>query len=54
MLPDPIFLNVHMYGIMISLGIIGAFISLYLFGVSIWITDSVFTVIYVIKEHIAL
>lgn len=32
MLPDPIFLNVHMYGIMISLGIIGAFISLYLFG----------------------
>ncbi|MBO5883225.1 MAG: prolipoprotein diacylglyceryl transferase [Clostridia bacterium] len=32
MLPDPIFLNVHMYGIMIALGVLGAFGTLYLFG----------------------
>ena len=32
MLPDPIFWNVHMYGVMIALGVLGAFGVLYLYG----------------------
>ena len=32
MLPDPLFLNVHMYGIMIAIGILGTFAVLYLYS----------------------
>ena len=32
MLPDPLFLNVHMYGIMIAIGILGAFAVLHFYG----------------------
>ncbi|MCQ2430610.1 MAG: prolipoprotein diacylglyceryl transferase [Clostridia bacterium] len=46
MLPDPLFLNVHMYGIMVALGVLAAFGVLYLYnkklGVSIEFTDFIF------------
>ncbi len=32
MLPEPIFLNVHMYGVMIALGLLLAFLVLYVYG----------------------
>lgn len=46
MLPDALFLNVHMYGIMLALGILAAFSSLWLYGkklgLSTVITDFIF------------
>ena len=32
MLPDPLFLNIHMYGIMIAVGVLAAFAILYFYG----------------------
>lgn len=32
MLPDPLFLNVHMYGVMIAVGLMCAFLVLYFYG----------------------
>ncbi len=32
MLPDPLFLNVHMYGIMVAVGVLAAFTVLFLYG----------------------
>ena len=32
MLPDPIFLNVHMYGVMIAVGVLFALLLIYAFG----------------------
>lgn len=46
MLPDPLFLNVHMYGIMVALGVLAAFGVLYLYdkklGIPLEFTDFVF------------
>lgn len=46
MLPDPLFLNVHMYGVMIALGILLCFLVLYLYakrlGVSPALVDFTF------------
>ena len=32
MLPDPLFLNVHMYGVMVAIGVLATFTVLYLYG----------------------
>ena len=32
MLPDPLFLNVHMYGIMVAAGLLCAFLVLFYYG----------------------
>lgn len=46
MLPDPIFLNIHMYGVMIAVGILCAFLTLFYLtkrkGVSAKFTDFIF------------
>ena len=46
MLPDPIFLNVHMYGVMIGLGLLACFLVLFKFfpkkGIEPKFTDFVF------------
>ena len=46
MLPDPLFLNVHMYGIMVALGVLAAFGILYLYdkklGVPLEFSDFIF------------
>ena len=43
MLPDPIFLNIHMYGVMIAVGILCAFLTLFYLtkkkGVDVRFTD---------------
>lgn len=46
MLPDPIFLNIHMYGVMIAVGILCAFLTLFYLtkkkGVDVRFTDFIF------------
>ena len=46
MLPDPIFLNIHMYGVMIAVGILCAFLTLFYLtkkkGVDVRVTDFIF------------
>ena len=46
MLPDPIFLNIHMYGVMITVGILCAFLTLFYLtkkkGVDVRVTDFIF------------
>lgn len=46
MLPDPIFLNIHMYGVMIAVGILCAFLTLFYLtkkkGVDVRLTDFIF------------
>lgn len=46
MLPDPIFLNIHMYGVMIAVGILCAFLMLFYLtkkkGVDVRFTDFIF------------
>ena len=46
MLPDPIFLNIHMYGVMIAVGILCAFLVLFYLtkkkGVDVRFTDFIF------------
>ena len=46
MLPDPIFLNIHMYGVMIAVGILCAFFTLFYLtkkkGVDVRFTDFIF------------
>ena len=46
MLPDPIFLNIHMYGVMIAFGILCAFLTLFYLtqkkGVDVRFADFIF------------
>ena len=36
MMPDPIFLNIHMYGIMIAIGVLSAFATLFAVAKKKW------------------
>lgn len=46
MLPDPLFLNVHMYGIMISVGILAAFAALHFYGKKVGLTQKLIDFIF--------
>ena len=46
MLPEPLFLNVHMYGIMVAVGVLAAFVVLYFYGKKLGFTQKFSDFIY--------